>query len=119
MVGVDIVNNFRIKKIIEKHGDFFIKKIFTDVEIEYCQNRRYSYTHFSARFAAKEAFLKSIRTGLSSGIKWKDMEVVNDASGAPVLNITGKALEILGKRKCNISLSHEKEFSVAFVVLSA
>jgi holo-[acyl-carrier protein] synthase len=99
----------------------FVERVFTAQERDYCTRRgAVAAQHFAARFAAKEAFLKALGTGWRDGIAWHDVEVVNQASGAPALIITGKAREIydqLGVTAAHLSLSHTAEHAIAQVIL--
>jgi|Deesub1362A_J573_1020465.scaffolds.fasta_scaffold00006_154 holo-[acyl-carrier protein] synthase len=115
-IGIDIVKTERIERLYEKYGERFLKKVFTDEEINYSMQRKTFLNHLAARFAAKEAFLKALGTGLSKGISLKEIEVKR-GKGAPFLNIYGKAKEILGKRKTEISITHEKDYSICVCVI--
>ena len=117
--GIDIVEVSRIQKAIEK-SDSFTKKVFTEKEIAYCEARNTKIQSYAARFAAKEAFLKALGTGWSSGIAWTDIETVNDADGAPHINLFSVAKEIFDDKKCSsvyVSLSHVKETAIASVII--
>lgn len=115
-IGIDLVKTERIERIYKKYGDRFLKKIFTEEEIKYSMERKNSLSHLAARFAAKEAFLKALGTGLSKGISMREIEVVRD-KGAPFLKVYGKAREILGERKVQISITHEREYSICVCVI--
>jgi holo-[acyl-carrier protein] synthase len=118
--GTDIIEIKRIEKSIEKYENF-IKKVFTKKEIEYCESKKnQKYQHYAARFAAKEAFSKALGTGLS-GFTLKDIYIVNDDKGKPTLIAENKAAEIVkekfGECSIHVSLSHEKEYAIAFVII--
>ncbi len=118
--GVDIAEVPRIAAAIERFGDRFVRRIFTDDEIRYCESKANKAERFAARFAAKEAALKAIGTGLSRGISWQDVEVVREPSGRPTLSFTGKAGEFaarLGVRRSSVSLSHTEQVAFAQVIL--
>lgn len=115
-IGIDIVKTERIERMYEKYGERFLKKVFTDEEIKYSMGRKTFLNHLAARFAAKEAFLKALGTGLSKGISLKEIEVKRE-KGAPFLNIYGKAKKILGERKAEISITHEKDYSICVCVI--
>jgi holo-[acyl-carrier protein] synthase len=118
-IGTDIVENARIKKMIEQHGEHFVERVFTAREIQYCTERKTSEQHFAARWAAKEAVLKVLGTGWIAGITWTDVEVVKDASGAPHIDLHGEAADIAAEKgidEIQITLSHCKEYAVAFAV---
>ena len=83
----------RLRDARARHGDRFLRRIFTDGEISYCQSHRNADERFAARFAAKEAVMKALGTGWRKGIRWKDIEVANAPSGKPGVNLFGKAQE--------------------------
>jgi holo-[acyl-carrier protein] synthase len=116
-IGIDMVEVSRIKKSLSKYAEKFEKKLFTFNEIDYCRRKADPNKHFAARFAVKEAALKSLGTGISNGIGWKDIEVVNDPdSGKPNLKISGRAKEVydsLGLKSIHISISHDAGFAIA------
>ena len=118
--GIDIINIGRIEKSLEKFSGRFEKKIFTVEEIAYCRSKAYPARHFAARFAVKEAVLKSLGTGMAGGMDWKDLEVVNEEnSGKPFLKFTGKGREILDRlelRTIHISISHDDHYAIAQAV---
>jgi holo-[acyl-carrier protein] synthase len=116
-IGVDVVDVPRMKEVLDKQGDHFFKKIFSDMEITYCKTRKRPYMHFAARFAAKEAVAKAMRTGWSGAFRWKDISVVNDSLGAPHILLTGEVAKALEKCSVHLSLSHTDNTVVAFVVL--
>ena len=97
-IGTDIIECVRIAQMIEKHGEVFLQRVFTQKEILYCSSRKAATQHYAGRWAAKEAVLKVLGTGWAKGIQWTDVEVVNEVSGAPVIKITGKAAEIAKER---------------------
>ena len=85
-IGTDITECLRIARMIERHGELFISRVYTPDEIRYCQNRKQSTQHFTGRWAAKEAILKAIGTGWRRGISWLDMEIRNDPGGQPIVS---------------------------------
>jgi holo-[acyl-carrier protein] synthase len=116
-VGVDIVNVSRIKGAIERRGERFVRRVFTDSEIRYCESKRFKYQHFAARFAAKEAFLKAIGGG---GWNLRDIEVETQKVGKPTLKLfrrIKKKMKELGVMKAHLSISHCSEYALAHVVL--
>ena len=116
--GVDIIEVERIKEVLEKFGERFQKRIYTQTEIDYCESYKDTkYVHYAARFAAKEAFSKAIGTGITQGFKFNEIGIRNEKSGMPVLELTGDLAEKWGKYKVHISLSHTKENAIAFVVM--
>ncbi len=116
-IGTDIVECVRIAQMIEKHGEVFLQRVFTQKEILYCSSRKAATQHYAGRWAAKEAVLKVLGTGWTKGIQWTDVEIVNEVSGAPVIMITGKAAQIArerGIREVMISISHCRSYATAF-----
>jgi holo-[acyl-carrier protein] synthase len=119
-VGIDLVENSRMEKIIKKWEQKFLHRIFSDGEIQYCKKYINSSIHYGVRFAAKESFLKALGIGLGMGVKLSDIEVVNDENGKPSLKLCGEAKNQMGKkkiRKVHLSLTHTKSYSTAVVLL--
>ena len=117
--GIDIVECLRIAQMIERHGELFIARVYTDAEIEYCTARKAATQHYSGRWAAKEAVLKALGTGWRRGISWRDIEIRNDRKGSPTVNLRAgarDAMEKAGIRRLHISISHCRSFAVAHVV---
>lgn len=118
-VGVDLVDCPRIEKIVKKRGEKFLKRVFTEGELEYCKRHRMSTPCLAARFAVKEAVLKLLGTGLTSGIKWLDVEVYKLETGKPEVKLHGKAYERarrIGLQHIQVSLSHLHDYAVAVAV---
>lgn len=116
--GVDIIEIDRIKDSIEDIGEKFLKKVFTDKEIEYCESRKgQRYQHYAGRFAAKEAAFKAISSNLNDkySVNWKDFEVINDKQGRPKINITN--IDTSKIESIDISISHCKSYATANVVV--
>jgi holo-[acyl-carrier protein] synthase len=117
--GIDIVECLRIARMIEQHGELFITRVYTDGEIEYCRERKAAMQHYAGRWAAKEAVLKAIGTGWRRGISWRDIEVLNDRQGAPIVALHGGALEVCetaGIRQMHLSISHCRSHAVAYAI---
>ena len=113
--GVDIIEILRIRQILERYGERFLDRIFTAAEIAYCRGRA---PNLAARFAAKEATMKALGTGVR-GVGWKDIEVVRQNSGAPGIKLYGRAksrAQRLGIQEMALSLSPPREYAVASVV---
>ena len=119
-LGLDIVSVARIKRLHDEYGRQFAGRIFTPIEIEYCEKKNNPYPHLAARFAAKESLLKAVGLGLRDGLSWQQIEVVNDPKGAPKLVLTGRASEILSEMEIAgtlLSISHTDDLAVAEVLL--
>jgi holo-[acyl-carrier protein] synthase len=113
--GVDIIEIDRIQAALERWGQRFLNRIYTEGEIAYCRGRP---PNLAGRFAAKEAAMKALGTGLR-GVGWKDVEVVRGTGGKPSVRLHGRALlraEKLGVTELALSLSHSRGYAVAFVV---
>jgi len=119
-IGVDIVDIRRVRGILERQGERFVRRVFTDAERDYCRAHRDPSAYFAARFAAKEALFKALGTGWAQGVTWRDAEVEREESGAPRLKLNGRAQKLareLGARAVHISLSHSEEAAIAVVIL--
>ena len=88
-IGTDITECLRIARMIERHGELFLDRVFTPAEISYCQGRKQSTQHFTGRWAAKEAILKALGTGWVQGISWRDIEIRNQPGGRPQVAVGG------------------------------
>lgn len=121
--GVDMVEIQRIRDSIDRYGESFIRKVFTDEEIKYCESRKNGrYESYAARFAAKEAVSKALGTGLSQGVSLTGIEMVNDKDGKPGVNLYGAARErylSMGGVSMDISLTHSQSYATAFSVILA
>jgi holo-[acyl-carrier protein] synthase len=118
-VGTDIVEIPRIGKMIERHGEHFLQRVYTEDEIRYCQRRKESFQHYAGRWAAKEAVMKTLGTGWTRGVGWLDIEVAIKRSGQPLINIRGSAREIanhLGIGEVLISISHCRAYAMATAI---
>lgn len=118
-IGVDVVDVQRMIKMLEEQGDRFIEKVFTESEITYCRSRQLPHEHFAARFAAKEAVSKAVKTGWTGTFRWKDVEVMNDESGAPHIYLHNETGVMLKNAKLHLSLSHTENTVVAFVIIES
>lgn len=116
-IGIDTIELWRIKQVLDTHGQRFTHRIFTATEREFCDARgAMRASVYAGRFAAKEAVLKAIGTGLRKGVRWKDIEITNESSGRPVARLSGRALEHarrIGITNILISISHGREYVVA------
>src|SRR5258706_15980684 len=121
-IGIDVIQNDRIRDSIQRFGDRFLKRIYTEVEMEYCNKCANPVIHFAARFAAKEAAFKALGTGWAAGVKWKDVEVRRLTSGKPELHLYGEALVVATQMLAthfHVSLTHDQLISSAVVILEA
>jgi len=118
--GIDIVDISRFQRFIDENNISLLQRVFTPFEIEYCSDKKRPAQHFALRFAAKEAFLKALGTGLRAGISWQQMKVVNDGLGKPEMLLSGRAGELFaeaGLKNIFLSLSHDSNMAVAMLVL--
>lgn len=117
-IGHDLVHTERIARSIERLGDRFKRKIFTQIEQDYCdQFKKNAHLHYAARFAAKEAFSKAIGTGLADGFKFTEVGVKNRPTGKPDLILEGSMKEKYGHLRIHLTMSHTDDNAVAFVIL--
>lgn len=112
-IGIDIIDIKRIKRMLEHYGDKFFERILTENEIKYCKSFSKPDLHFAGRFASKEAYSKSIGTGISKHFRWKDIEILNDEKGKPY--ITHLVENEFSKYIFNVSISHTDEYACAIV----
>jgi holo-[acyl-carrier protein] synthase len=118
--GVDLCEVARMKTAMERHGERFKNRVFTEREIKYAESKANRYERYAARFAAKEAGMKALGTGWRGGLGWRDLEVTNLPSGRPTLAFHRKAEAIaqkLGVRNVALSLTHTAEQAMAMVIL--
>ena len=114
--GVDIIEISRLAGVFERYGQRFLDRIYTPDEISYCRGRA---PNLAGRFAAKEAVMKALGTGVR-GVGWKDIEVARHESGAPSILLHGRAkgrAQRLGVHEISVSMSHSRDYAVAFVVI--
>ncbi len=117
-IGTDITDVKRIEESIEKFGERFLKKIFTETEREYCESfKMHKGQHYAARFAAKEAFSKAIGTGVRDGFAFNLVGVRNEPSGKPIIELSGLMAERWNDCRIHISLSHSTTLAVAMVAI--
>lgn len=115
-VGNDIIAVERIEGAIHRHGQRFLNKIFTASEQDYCLRHTDSGRHFAGRFAAKEAVLKALGTGLRAEASWLDIEIQNDSYGKPFVNLSQNLNSKFESSEFQISISHCKEFATAIAI---
>ena len=117
--GIDIIEIERIERVFSTH-ETFIKRVYTEDEIKYCQSKRNCFQHYAVRFASKEAVLKAFGTGLRGRIKWTDIETLNEESGRPYVNLYGRAKELAIEKnigEISVSLSHCNDYAIAHALL--
>jgi holo-[acyl-carrier protein] synthase len=118
-IGIDATDLPRVADILERYGDRFLRRVFTDGEIAYCTKRRDPVPHLAGRFAVKEAAMKALGTGQSRGVMWKDIEVVR-RGGPPRLQFHGGAArraEEMGVRQSLVTITHSEQLAFAQVML--
>jgi holo-[acyl-carrier protein] synthase len=118
--GVDIAEVPRIRESVERFGDRFLRRVFTDGEIRYCEAKARRFESYAARFAAKEAGMKALGTGWSHGVRWRDIEVVRPKGQRPTIQFHGVAATIaekLGARNIALSLTHTRDQALAHVII--
>jgi holo-[acyl-carrier protein] synthase len=117
--GIDLVDFERIEQMVERHGERFLMRVFTDAEQAYAAGNRNSYEKLAGRFAAKEAVLKLLGTGWRGKIAWTDIEVTNKAGGQPEVRMSGEVKAIaekMGIKQISISITHTANFAIASAV---
>jgi holo-[acyl-carrier protein] synthase len=118
-IGIDVVEIERIRRLMDRWQDRFLQRVFTEAEIAYALRRHDPAQHLAARFAAKEATLKALGTGLSMGVRWREMEVRRGPGEPPRLSLSGRTAELgeaRGIRRLHVSLSHDAGLAVAQVL---
>ena len=114
-IGIDMLAIPRLQRVMERHNERFLKRVYTPEEVAFCRGR---VAELAARFAAKEAVMKALGTG-THGVGWRDIEVLPDRRGKPLVYLYGRAkerAERIGLRALDISLTHERDFAIASVV---
>ena len=117
--GIDMVETARISRMLDEHGENFLRRCFTDAERSYAADKRRAIEHLAGRFAAKEAILKVLGTGWSGGIAWTDAEVVREPSGRPRVVLHGRCREVadgLGITEWWLSISHIDTHAIASAI---
>jgi len=118
--GIDIAEVERIARSITRFGDRFLRRIFTEGEIRYCDSKANRVERYAARFAAKEAAMKALGTGWNYGVTWRDIEVCRMPGGRPTITFHGKAAEFASKlatKHIALSISHTEQLAIAQVIL--
>lgn len=118
-LGTDIVEIVRIGEMIERHGELFLQRVYTEDEIKYCQRHKEALQHYAGRWAAKEAVMKTLGTGFTKGVGWKDIQVCTTKSGRPIIELSGGAARVaqmLGIDSVLISISHCRAYATATAI---
>jgi len=117
-IGIDIIEISRIKSSIEKFGDAFLNKVFTDTEIKYCKDKPNQYQHYAARFAGKEAIAKALSSIAPNGFNWKDIEIYNKTNGQPEVKLFGELSKFLIEDKVlKLTMSHSDNYVSCFAII--
>ena len=119
-IGVDLAQISRLRRVVERWSDRFLRRVFTEAEIAYCRRRHDPIPHLAARFAAKEATLKALGTGLSMGVNWRELEVCRARGQAPTMVLTGRSAAIArakGASRVLLSLTHDGDYAMAQALL--
>ncbi len=117
--GIDMVDCERLSESIERHGERFLKRVFTEAELAYCCDRKRELEHLAGRFACKEAVLKVLGTGWTNGIAWDEIEILNEPSGKPIVHLHGRCRELADEMhvaKILISISHIETHAIASAI---
>ena len=121
-MGVDLAEVERIRGAIERHGEPFLRRVYTTAEREYCERFKNRYERYAGRFAAKEAAMKALGTGWRRGVRWVDFEVVREAGGRPTIRLDGEARKIaeeLGVKRIALSITHTEAQALAQVIFES
>lgn len=121
-IGIDLCDTTRVRDLHERYGERFLARLFTPKEMERCRNGRRLHECYGGRFAAKEATLKALGTGLSNGIKWRDVELVAGESQPPRIVLHGRAAEIAAARgvgRIHATITHDGGLAVAVVIFES
>jgi holo-[acyl-carrier protein] synthase len=121
-MGVDLAEVQRIQAAIERHGETFLRRVYTAAEREYCEGFRNKFERYAGRFAAKEAAMKALGTGWRRGVRWVDFEVVRELGGRPTIRLDGEAKKIaaeLGVKRIVLSITHTETMALAQIVMES
>jgi holo-[acyl-carrier protein] synthase len=119
-MGTDLAEVERIEQSVERYGERFLTRVYTDLESGYSMRKKNFAERLAGRFAAKEAGMKAIGTGWRRGVTWKDFEVVNEPSGKPTLRLSGVAAQVaaqMGVKSIALSITHTATMAMAVVIL--
>jgi holo-[acyl-carrier protein] synthase len=121
-LGIDIAEVARVQAAIERHGETFLRRLYTTQEQEYCERFKNKYERYAGRFAAKEAAMKALGTGWSRGVRWVDVEVTREKGGRPTMRLAGEAAHIadrLGVKYISLSITHTADQAFAQVIFES
>ncbi len=121
-LGLDISEIDRIEAALRRHGAAILQRLYTPEEVAYCESHRNKFERYAGRFAAKEAGMKALGTGWRRGVRWRDFEVVRQASGKPTLRLAGVALQIaqgMGVKNIALSITHSGNLALAEVIFES
>ena len=119
-IGIDIVDIERVGRLLDRHGERFVRRVFTDAEERYAKRSAKPAERLAGRFAVKEAVMKALGTGKSQGILWRDVETVRGPMGRPEVTLHGNAhkyLKLLNGEKVHVTITHESGKAAAFVII--
>ncbi len=115
-IGCDIIEVVRVDKLIRSYGAHFLDRLFSSQEQSYCNSQRQAAQHYAGRFAAKEAIAKALGTGFGAHLSWRDLEVLKDAQGKPIVLLSSKANSRFDAPHILLSISHCTEYATAFAI---
>lgn len=118
-IGADIIETLRIAQMIDRHGELFLRRVYTEQEIAYCSSMKAATQHYAGRWAAKEAVLKALGTGWRRGISWRDVEVTRRPGGAPAVRLHAGAREVADRQgvvDMHLTISHCRSHAVAYAI---
>ena len=115
-LGNDLIEVERVRESIERHGDHFLNRLFTEKEKAYCAKYKDPVPHYAGRFAAKEAIVKALGTGFGAHVSWHDLEVLSDPLGKPVVQVSEALRRRFGECEILVSISHTAEYATAVAV---
>ena len=118
-IGTDIIECPRIGRMVENHGELFLRRIYTEREIRFCQARKHAIEHFAGRWAAKEAILKALGTGWTRGVGWTEIEIRSGDDGQPRVLVCGAAKEAAIRRKIGdilVTIAHCRTYATAYAM---
>jgi holo-[acyl-carrier protein] synthase len=119
-IGIDLVKIKRIHEAVKKWDRRFLNRVFTPLEQKYCYARLDPFLHLSGRFAVKEAVFKALGTGWRSGVRWTEIEVLNNPQGKPIVTVTGRVKQLmadLGVVEIHVSISHDTDYAIGQIIL--